>query len=145
MPDGTPAAEAPSAPVESTIEPGAEAPPEDNSNGGPDATGLLGSGDVAPPAQDSSTDVGAPDNVDITRDIPLAEKPSYIPQQFWDPKTGTPKDQAFYKSYTDIRKEMNRLRQEKGNYEAPETADLYLKDYVVVRILYGVLPFGLPP
>lgn len=134
MPDEN--APAPSAPAEPAA---TVAPPDDNSSGGaptptgapsPSSTGLLEGADTTTPAPDPATEVGTPHEMDITDDIPITEKPSYIPQQFWDKQTGTPKDQAFYKSYTDLRRELGQMRNAKDNFKAPETADEYLKDYI---------------
>lgn len=58
----------------------------------------------------------------------IGERPDYIPEQFWDPATGTLKDEALANSYKEIRNQNNKLMQEKGD-KAPEKSEDYLKEY----------------
>lgn len=56
------------------------------------------------------------------------ERPDYIAEQFWDAEKGVLKDEALATSYNDLRKDYNRVVQEKGE-KAPEKAEDYLTDY----------------
>jgi len=115
------ATEEPSAPAET-------AAPEDNPKGNsPEANqapGLLANADkkdVEPAPTDKTP--AAPDEPGE-----IGERPEYIAEQFWDAEKGIAKVETLANSYNNIRKELNKLNQEKGN-GAPENVEDYLKDY----------------
>lgn len=56
------------------------------------------------------------------------ERPAEIGEQFWDPIKGEVRTESLAKSYNELRKQNNKLMQEKGG-DAPENAEDYLKDY----------------
>ncbi len=108
--------------------PGSTPAPEDNSSGNSPpaspAPGLLADGGNKSGAEPPATETPSPD----PGPGKIAERPEYIAEQFWDPATGTLKDEALANSYNDLRKEFNKLSQDKGN-GAPENAEDYLVDY----------------
>jgi len=123
MPEGD--ANAGGTATEST-DPAAAAAKEDDSNGDSPKTeqdpGLLANagnkdGDKTPDTENTDPAPGS-----------IAERPDYIPEQFWDPATGTLKDEALANSYKEIRNQNNKLMQDKGE-KAPEKAEDYLTDY----------------
>ena len=57
-----------------------------------------------------------------------AERPDWLPEQFWDPVKAAPRLEALNKSYTDARAELSRL-QGKGKDKPLEKADDYVKDW----------------
>lgn len=58
----------------------------------------------------------------------IAERPPEIDEQFWDTEKGVIKGEVLGKSYKDLRKEYDKLVQNKGE-KAPEKAEDYLTDY----------------
>jgi hypothetical protein len=98
----------------------------------PDDQGLMGvggadgaDGGTQPPQQQSQT---PPAGQQPTK----AERPDYIPEQFWDPEKGAPRVDAMAKSWNDTRKALNEAtKASKG--KAPETPEGYLDDWTVPR------------
>lgn len=86
------------------------------------APGLLA--DAGKKDGDKTPDTNTPDPAPGS----IAERPEYIAEQFWDKEKGVLKDEALATSYNDLRKEFNKLNQEKGT-GAPEKAEDYLTDY----------------
>lgn len=115
------ATEEPSAPAET-------AAPEDNSNGKSPQTnqapGLLAD------ASKKDGDTVTADKEPAAPGEPgeIGERPEYIAEQFWDKEKGVLKDEALATSYNELRKEFNKLSQEKGQ-QSPEKAEDYLLDY----------------
>jgi len=58
----------------------------------------------------------------------ITERPPEIDEQFWDAEKGVVKGIVLGKSYKDLRKEYDKLVQNKGE-KAPEKAEDYLTDY----------------
>jgi len=56
------------------------------------------------------------------------ERPPEVGEQFWDPVKGEVRTESLAKSYNELRKQNNKLMQEKGG-EAPENAEDYLKNW----------------
>lgn len=113
-----------------TAAPAEETGPENNSNGSSPQTdtnvGLFDS----KPAEDT-TPSPDPETTPAPESAPpgtIAERPAHIAEQFWDAEKGVLKDEALSNSYNDLRKEFNKLQQEKGG-EAPENDGDYLVDY----------------
>ncbi|MCK4784657.1 MAG: hypothetical protein KAV87_12965 [Desulfobacteraceae bacterium] len=109
----------------------AETPgPESNSNGNSPPTnqapGLLadagGQDGTETPATETPGTPAAPEPGTI------AKRPAYISEQFWDAEKGAVKGEDLANSYNVLRKEFNKLSQEKGG-NAPEKAEDYLADY----------------
>lgn len=61
----------------------------------------------------------------------LAGRPENVQEQFWDKDKGEVRVDALAKSYENLRKETNRLREEKGRGEGLETAEAYLEDFTL--------------
>lgn len=62
------------------------------------------------------------------------ERPESIPEQFWDKDKGEIKSESLAKSYSDLRKQFNKLQKDKGKSEkALETAEEYLEDFEVPK------------
>jgi len=111
------------APPEETPAPAESAAPKDNPPAA-QAPGLLAdaskkNGDT-PPADMEPAASGEPGKP--------GERPEYIAEQFWDNEKGALKDKAMATSYNELRKEFNKLSQDKGG-KAPEKAEDYLTDY----------------
>lgn len=91
------------------------------------ADGLLASANKKedPPASET-----APETDPLKTEEPgtIAERPAYIAEQFWDAEKGVLKDEALATSYNDLRKDYNRVVQEKDE-KAPEKPEDYLTDY----------------
>jgi len=104
------------------------APPESNSNGGSppsdQAPGLLanarGEGDAAAPTFEDPAPTATPGEI--------TARPDNIAEQFWDSEKGELKGGELANSYNSLRKEFNRLSQDKGK-GAPEKFEDYLEDY----------------
>jgi len=105
-----------------------------NSNENPDgdsssenkASGLLA--DANSEDSGKSSDVEDSNSDQELKKGEIAERPDYIAEQFWDKEKGVLKDEALSTSYNDLRKEFNKLNQEKSN-GAPKDAQDYLTDY----------------
>lgn len=104
---------------------------ENNSNGDSPQTapntGLLasaGTEDETPAPETSDPDTTPEPGT-------IAERPTYIAEQFWDKQAGTLKDEALANSYNELRKEFNKLSQGKEAQEekAPGDPKDYLKDF----------------
>lgn len=109
-------------------------PPENNSNGGIPAAvspdGLL-SGSSTPdpegtPPEGTPPEGTAPEVTPVPGEVP--KRPAHIAAQFWDEVKGEVLPEAMGKAYNDLRKQFNKLNQEKG--EVPETPEDYLKDWL---------------
>lgn len=102
--------------------------PENNSNGNSQdpSAGLLANAGNGNGEQ--HTDSEKSDGETAVESGAIAERPSYIAEQFWDNDNGKLKDQALANSYNELRKEFNKLSQGKVD-KAPEKAEDYLVDY----------------
>lgn len=106
--------------------------PEEAGNVKPSDNGTSNSGEGLLKAADGET---APDftpdpsqAADPSKAPSSVERPKDIGEQFWDPVKGEVRAEMLAKSYNEVRKQNNKLLQEKGD-AAPENAEDYLKDY----------------
>lgn len=60
---------------------------------------------------------------------PEGERPSYVPEQFWNTEKKEVDMEAFAKSYSDVRNQNNKLIQDKGGLPL-QSEEEYLKDFV---------------
>ena len=105
---------------------------DDNVTGGDgDDMGLMGLTDdnAGLDDDDPNRTKDAADDTDKGGD--LAERPGHVPEQFWDKDKGEVRLAALTKSYEDLRKEANRLREDKGKGAALETAEAYLEGFTL--------------
>ena len=117
----------------SAVEPNAsKGGADDNVTGGDgDDMGLMGLTDdnAGLDDDDPNRTKDAADDTDKGGD--LAERPGHVPEQFWDKDKGEVRLAALTKSYEDLRKEANRLREDKGKGAALETAEAYLEGFTL--------------
>ncbi len=104
-------------------DPNASAAPKGDSTGNSGKGLLADAGSTDPASTTENADPGTTPEPGA-----IGERPAYIAEQFWDAEKGTLKDEALATSYNDLRKEYNKLSQEKGG-KAPEKAEDYLVDY----------------
>jgi len=95
---------------------------DDSGEGGGDAGDTGGSG-----GDGSGGDAGGGDGSGAGSGGDV-ERPEHIPEQFWNKEKGEATLEAWGKSHSDLRAEMNRLKQN-GDAKAPETAEEYMKDW----------------
>lgn len=101
-----------------------------------DDPGLMGSTDdnagLGDDDPNRSKDEGGDDDADAAKKAAdLAARPDHVPEQFWDKDKGEVRVEALTKSYEDLRKEANRLREDKGKGAALETAEAYLEGFTL--------------
>jgi len=92
------------------------------------ATGLLA--DAKKSDETKTPDPEKQETTDPTKtpETEIAERPPEIDEQFWDVEKGVVKGAVLGKSYKDLRKEFDKLVQNKGE-KAPEKAEDYLTEY----------------
>tara|TARA_Y100000310_G_scaffold291453_1_gene319417 strand:+ start:6595 stop:7548 length:954 start_codon:yes stop_codon:yes gene_type:complete len=101
--------------------------------GGADDKGLMGGTDDNAGLDDDDPNRAADDKGgdDDDKGGDLAERPEHVPEQFWDKDKGEVRIEALTKSYEDLRKEANRLREDKGKGAALETPEAYLEGFTL--------------
>ena len=106
----------------------AEAPGALDSPKADPAKGLLADAPGTDPTSAPAPDTTTPGTAPAPEPGTIAERPAYIAEQFWDKEKGALKDEALSTSYNELRKEFNKLSQEKGQ-QSPDKAEDYLVDY----------------
>lgn len=104
-------------------------PPADQPTPGSGAPGLMGdaakkAGEPAPGQEPPAHPADAPPAPPQS----AAEKPDYLPEQFWNKEKGEVDLKAFSKSYADVRNQYNKLVQDGGGTPLQDPED-YLKDF----------------
>lgn len=125
-PPAAPPAEPPAMEGAPPLDPNAPAPGEPPPAKAPGLMGQSGEEDPPPAEPPKHPAEGEPPPAEPAKQ---GERPTYVPEQFWNDEKKEVDVEAFAKSYSDIRNQNNKLLQDSGG-KPLETEEEYLKDFI---------------